>query len=114
MSPTTFAIRKAALTARCAQLMADYETAFLFADQMVATSMAFSPTLSCPGIATITSTCINLGGATTKKVYVEFNNKGNVLALFSDGEARPDVQKIKPEPCDYDSLIANARIYLAG
>jgi hypothetical protein len=47
-----------------------------------------------------------------RKVYVEFNNKGGVLALFSDGVSDPRVEKISPDEKAYLELIGKIKTYL--
>jgi hypothetical protein len=47
-----------------------------------------------------------------KKVYVEFTNKGAVIALFSDSETPPAVEKIPPGATNYFSFIDKAKAYL--
>jgi hypothetical protein len=47
-----------------------------------------------------------------RKVYVEFSNKGSVLALFSDGVTDPQVDKIPPDETGYSALIASIKTYL--
>lgn len=47
-----------------------------------------------------------------KKVYVEFTNKGSVSALFSDGVAKPVVEKIQPEVSAFLNLLEKAKVYL--
>ena len=46
-----------------------------------------------------------------RKVYVEFSNKGSVLALFSDGVTDPQVEKISPDENGYSGLIARIKTY---
>jgi hypothetical protein len=45
-----------------------------------------------------------------RKLCTEFQNKGTILALFSDGKTAPQATRIVPE--DYRSLIERARVYL--
>ncbi len=47
-----------------------------------------------------------------RKVYVEFNNKGNVLGLFSDGVTAPIVEKIEQSAPAYRSFIQKGKAYL--
>jgi hypothetical protein len=48
----------------------------------------------------------------SRKVYVEFSNKGTVHALFSDGVTDPVVQKVAPDLPGYRALFAKTRAYL--
>jgi len=47
-----------------------------------------------------------------RKVYVEFNNKAAVHALFSDGVSDPVVQRVRPEEAGYQQWMAKAKAYL--
>jgi hypothetical protein len=47
-----------------------------------------------------------------RKVYVEFSNKGNVHALFSDGVTEPVVQKVAPDFSGFRAIIAKTRAFL--
>src|SRR5262249_453286 len=49
-----------------------------------------------------------------RKVYVEFYNKGNVHALFSDRTPAMVTEAITPDVDGYLSLIEKARAYLNG
>lgn len=48
----------------------------------------------------------------SRKVYVEFNNRGNALVLFSDGATDPIAQRIEPQVAEYHVLIQRAKAYL--
>ena len=46
-----------------------------------------------------------------RKVYVEFNNQGNVCVLFSDGEAKPMVEKVFANNIGF--VAGKAKAYLS-
>jgi hypothetical protein len=47
-----------------------------------------------------------------RKVYVEFNNKGSVLALYSDGQMKPQVVSVETTPAGYRALMLRIKEYL--
>jgi hypothetical protein len=48
----------------------------------------------------------------SRKVYVEFNNNGNVHALFSDGSSSPKVERVQVGKIEFQMLIRRMRAYL--
>jgi hypothetical protein len=48
-----------------------------------------------------------------RKVYVEFLNAGQVLALFSDGVGEPQITQVDPDERGFRKLIEESQSYLA-